>query len=137
MRSMTDAVAIAVMPARIAAIVTGAFGLLGALLATLGVYGLISYIVLQRSREVAIRRAVGAQTSHILRMIGGSSLGLTLMGLALGLSLVRCSRRCWAACSSTYPRTTRRRSGPRPASSPWRRRPHACGRLCTPYASTR
>jgi predicted permease len=86
-RPMRDAVAVAVLPARIAAIVTGAFGLVGAALATLGVYGLISFIVAQRSREVAIRRAVGAQTRHILGTVGGSSLRLTIVGLALGLAI--------------------------------------------------
>ena len=86
-RPMRDAVAVAVLPARIAAIVTGAFGLVGAALATLGVYGLISFIVVQRSREVAIRRAVGAQTRHILGAVGGSSLRLTLVGLTLGLAI--------------------------------------------------
>ena len=86
-RPMRDAVAVAVLPARIAAIVTGAFGLVGAALATLGVYGLISFIVVQRSREVAIRRAVGAQTRHILGTVGGGSLRLTIVGLALGLAL--------------------------------------------------
>ncbi len=85
-RPMRDAVAVAVLPARVAAIVTGAFGLIGAALATLGVYGLISYIVFQRSREVAIRRAVGAQTRHILGLVGGSSLRLTIVGLVLGLA---------------------------------------------------
>jgi len=86
-RPMRAAVAVAVLPARIAAIVTGAFGLVGAALATLGVYGLISFIVVQRSREVAIRRAVGAQTRHILGTVGGGSLRLTIVGLALGLAL--------------------------------------------------
>ena len=86
-RPMRDAVAVAVLPARIAAIVTGAFGLVGAALATLGVYGLISFIVVQRSREVAIRRAVGAQTRHILGTVGGSSLRLTLVGLTFGLAI--------------------------------------------------
>ena len=86
-RPMRDAVAVAVLPARIAAIVTGAFGLVGAALATLGVYGLISFIVVQRSREVAIRRAVGAETRHILGTVGGSSLRLTIVGLTLGLAI--------------------------------------------------
>ena len=82
---MRDAVAVAALPARIGALVTGAFGLLGALLATLGVYGLIAYIVVQRSREVAIRRAIGAPTSHIVRVVVGNSAALAAAGMALGL----------------------------------------------------
>jgi len=67
--------------------VTGTFGLLGALLATLGVYGLISYIVIQRSREMAIRRAIGASTGHIVGLVVGSSAKLTGAGLVVGVAL--------------------------------------------------
>ena len=66
--------------------VTGAFGLLGALLATLGVYGLISYVVVQRSREIAIRRAIGAQARHILWEVVGTSAALAAAGLGVGLA---------------------------------------------------
>jgi predicted permease len=83
--AMRDAVAVAALPARVGALVTGAFGLLGALLATLGVYGLIAYIVVQRSREVAIRRAIGAPTSHIIRVVVGRSAMLAAVGMMLGL----------------------------------------------------
>jgi len=86
LKPMRDAVAAAVVPARVGAMVTGAFGLLGAFLATLGIYGLISYSVAQRSREVAIRRAIGAPTRHIVRIVLGSSAGLTAAGLVLGIS---------------------------------------------------
>ena len=86
LKSMPEAVAVAVMPARIGAMVTGAFGLLGALLATLGVYGLISYIVVQRSREMAIRRAIGASTRHIVGLVVGSSAKLTAAGLVVGVA---------------------------------------------------
>ena len=82
---MRDAVAVAALPARVGALVTGAFGLLGALLATLGVYGLIAYIVVQRSREVAIRRAIGAPTSRIVRVVVGNSAALAAAGMVLGL----------------------------------------------------
>ena len=87
LKSMPEAVAVAVMPARVGAMVTGAFGVLGALLATLGVYGLISYIVVQRSREMAIRRAIGASTGHIVGLVVGSSAKLTAAGLVVGLAL--------------------------------------------------
>jgi putative ABC transport system permease protein len=87
LKSMPDAVAVAVMPARVGAMVTGAFGLLGALLATLGVYGLISYIVVQRTREMAIRRAIGASAGHIVRLVVGSSAKLTAAGLIVGVAL--------------------------------------------------
>lgn len=87
LKSMPDAVAVAVMPARVGAMVTGAFGLLGALLATMGVYGLISYIVVQRTREMAIRRAIGASTGHIVGLVVGSTAKLTAVGLIVGVAL--------------------------------------------------
>ena len=83
---MTDAVAAAVLPARIGAAVTGGFGLLGALLATLGVYGVISYLVAQRSREMAIRRAVGAPAFRIVQVAVGGTMKLAVVGVALGIA---------------------------------------------------
>jgi predicted permease len=84
---MRDAVAVAVVPARVGAAITGGFGLLGALLATMGVYGLISYIVVQRTREMAIRRALGAPSTHIVRVVIGGNGILAAVGLALGIGL--------------------------------------------------
>ena len=86
-KPMTSAVAGAVIPARIGAAVTAGFGLLGAFLATLGVYGLISYVVAQRSREMAIRRAIGAPSAHIVQVVIGGTLTLAGAGLALGIAL--------------------------------------------------
>jgi predicted permease len=87
LKLMRDAVRAAILPARVGAIVTGAFGLLGALLATMGVYGLISYIVVQRTREVAIRRAIGAPTRHIVGVVIGSTAVLAAIGLVIGVAL--------------------------------------------------
>jgi predicted permease len=86
-RPMRDAVAVAALPARIGAVVTAVFGALGAVLATLGIYGLISYVVVQRSREVAIRRAIGAPTAHIIRVVMGGSAALATAGVIVGLLL--------------------------------------------------
>ncbi|MGH9374261.1 MAG: ADOP family duplicated permease, partial [Vicinamibacterales bacterium] len=86
LKPMQDAVAMAMVPARVGAGVTGAFGLLGALLATMGIYGLISYLVVQRSREMAIRRAIGAPTSHIVRIAVGGVGTLAVAGLIAGLA---------------------------------------------------
>src|SRR5215212_9142395 len=83
---MSQAVAVASMPARVGAVVMGAFGVLGGFLATLGIYGLISYILVQRSRELAIRRAIGASTWHVVRLVVGSSAALTLVGMVAGVA---------------------------------------------------
>jgi predicted permease len=86
MKPMNEAVAVATIPARIGAMVMGAFGLLGGFLAILGIYGLIAYILVQRSREVAIRRAIGASTRHIIRVVVGSSAALAVGGLLVGVT---------------------------------------------------
>ena len=56
------------------------------LLAVVGIYGVIAYSVAQRTQELGIRRALGAQESDILRMVVGQGLGLTLAGVALGVA---------------------------------------------------
>ena len=60
------------------------FGALALALAVVGVYGVVSYNVTRRSRELAIRVALGAQRSQILRMIFGEALRLALIGVAIG-----------------------------------------------------
>lgn len=61
------------------------FALLGLLLALIGIYGVLSYTVGQRTREIAIRGALGATRGRIVAMVVGDALTLTVGGLALGL----------------------------------------------------
>jgi predicted permease len=63
----------------------GLFGLTALLLAGLGIYGVISYMVSERTHEIGIRLALGAQRSSILRMILRQGLGLAIAGAAVGL----------------------------------------------------
>jgi hypothetical protein len=62
----------------------GFIGVIGLLLATAGLYGVTSYVVAMRSREIAIRMAIGARPQVILRMILGQSMRIALVGLAAG-----------------------------------------------------
>jgi len=82
--SMTDAVAVAVVPARIGAAVTGAFAAIAVALATCGLYGLVSFSVIQRTREIGIRRAIGATGADILRLVVGDHAILIGLGLLIG-----------------------------------------------------
>jgi predicted permease len=84
---MREAVAVAVRPAQIGAAATGAFGILAILLSALGVYGLVSFFVAQRMREIGVRKALGAGTKDIVMMIVGSTARLMGLGLAIGLGL--------------------------------------------------
>ncbi|HKQ75250.1 MAG TPA: ABC transporter permease [Blastocatellia bacterium] len=72
-------------PARAMAIVSSLFGLLALSLAAVGIYGVTSYTVGQRTREVGIRIALGAQRIAILRLIVGQSVMITLIGVGVGL----------------------------------------------------
>jgi predicted permease len=83
--SMRDAVAVAVLPARIGAAVTSVFGGIAVALAAFGIYGLVSFTVLQRTREIGIRRAVGATTADVIRLVLGHHGVLLMAGLAIGL----------------------------------------------------
>jgi predicted permease len=70
-----------------------AFALLALLLASLGLYGVLSYAVTQRTNEIGVRMALGATSSQILLSFGKRGLALTLAGLALGLVLAAIASR--------------------------------------------
>jgi putative ABC transport system permease protein len=85
MRTMQERVADAMRYARFSAIILALFGLVALGLATMGTYGVISFGVAQRTREIGIRVALGASRSELLRMIVRQGLALAIVGGAIGL----------------------------------------------------
>jgi len=71
-------------PARIATLLLAAFAVITLVLGLVGVYGVLSYSVRQRTREIGIRLALGASQREVLRMVLGEALGLALAGVAVG-----------------------------------------------------
>jgi predicted permease len=72
---------------RISALLLGIFGAVGLTLAAIGLYGVMSYSVRSRTREIGIRMALGAKPRKVLRMILRQGLTLTAIGLAIGLAI--------------------------------------------------
>jgi predicted permease len=86
-RQMTDAVAVALVPAQLGAALTSGFGVLGTLLAMMGIYGLVAFTVAQRTRELGIRKAVGATSGDIVRLVISGTAVPVGIGLVSGVGL--------------------------------------------------
>jgi len=82
--TLTDQVDASIVPERLIATLSLWFGALGALLAAIGLYGLLAYTVARRINEIGIRMALGATRSDATRMVLGDALGMVCMGLAVG-----------------------------------------------------
>lgn len=73
-------------PNRMLAELTGFFGVLALILAAIGIYGVMSHLVSQRTHEIGIRMALGARPGEVLKLILGNGMGIALVGMAFGVA---------------------------------------------------
>jgi len=84
-KTMDEYVGDAVAAPRFNTILLGGFSALALLLATVGIFGVISYSVTQRRKEIGLRLALGAGRGNVMRLVVGQGMGLTALGIVLGL----------------------------------------------------
>jgi putative ABC transport system permease protein len=83
--TMDNLISDSVSPRRFSSVLVAIFAGLALLLAAVGIYGVTSYMVSQRTQEIGLRIALGAQTHAVRRLILGQTLKLTLIGVTVGL----------------------------------------------------
>ena len=84
---MSEILALPLLPARVAAALLGVFGALAIVLVLVGTYGLMSYGIAQRTREICIRLAVGASSPHIVRLVLGRAGIVWSAGVGVGAAV--------------------------------------------------
>ncbi|MFN2508260.1 MAG: ABC transporter permease [Chthoniobacterales bacterium] len=92
-KTLTEHMKLPLFPARMAASVLGSFGVLALVLAAVGIYGIMSYVVAGRTREIGLRMALGAQAANVRQLILRQGMTLAAIGGAIGLAIALFSTR--------------------------------------------
>jgi predicted permease len=85
-QTMSDVISDSLAAKRFAMILLGVFAVLALLLSSIGIYGVISYVIGQRTHEIGIRMALGAERGTVLRMVLGQAGKMVLLGVGIGLA---------------------------------------------------
>jgi predicted permease len=85
-RPLEEVISVSLLLPRSGATLFGLFGVLGLTLACVGLYGVLAFLVSQRTHEIGIRMALGAQSADILKLVVGHGLALTLVGVGIGVA---------------------------------------------------
>jgi putative ABC transport system permease protein len=97
LQPLTETTGLVTWSARTAAAALSFFGLLGLLLASVGIYGVMSYSVARRTREIGLRMALGAEARDVVKLIVKQGMGLALIGTVTGLALAAAATRLIAS----------------------------------------
>ena len=86
-RTLEQVTADSIAPRRLSVVLIGVFAAVALVLASVGIYGVMSFLVVQRTHEIGVRMALGAQRADVLRLVLGRAAKLVLIGTAVGLLL--------------------------------------------------
>jgi predicted permease len=103
MMEMNDQIDSTIVPQRLFATLSAAFGSLGALLAVIGLYGLLAYTVVWRTHEIGVRMALGAASMDVMRLVLRDALWMVGAGLAIGIPLAFWGKRLAASLIPDLP----------------------------------